>query len=208
MPTHTSLSPVSAAMLAAAVTQALAFAPHACIAQGSGAAATHPGSLSSAADAQLGTALHSGAQRTLAFAGADKILAIARRDEALAHPVGYAASLRRVAGITTSSEEGTPMAGEAPQFGVRGSIRYFGLEDNGRGGREITPSGGGFSFSIVANGLGRFTDMERITIPLDHGPPVLSAYRRAGEFRGHPIYEGDNEECAYVPTGRNLRSFR
>jgi hypothetical protein len=36
-----------------------------------------------------------------------------------------------------------------------------------------------------------------LTIPLDNGPPVVSGYRITGQFRGHPIYDG---ECAYVST--------
>ena len=80
-------------------------------------------------------------------------------------------------------------------YGVNASLHYFAMADDGQ---RIGDQGGIVPFSVVVNMPGRYTDAEEISTELDHGPSILSDLRQTGEYRGHPIYNG---ECITV-TGR------
>lgn len=185
-----------AARAAAAAGFLLIAAPNAG-AQGADPAATHPGALSLRADQQVGMVIASPVQRRAAFTAADAIVALLRSDAAVASPVGYSVVLRRVAGMTKLTPDERPMTGR-PVFGVLGSLSYFAMDDDGRGGRRVGDGGGSVPFSVVVNAPGRYTDAEELAAEPDHGPSILSDIRRTGVFRGHPIYNG---ECVAVYGG-------
>ena len=165
-------------------------------------ATTTPGTLSTVADRQLGLAVPSAAQRRAAFAAADPVLALLRADGALAKPIGYTVALRRVAGITRLTPDDRPIDGTL-HYGVTGTLSYLVTGDDGHGGRETTAEGGLVGFDVVVNSIGRLTDAEEWTAMIDTGPSVISSLRQTGEFRGHPIYDG---ECAVV-TSRPVAPF-
>lgn len=165
------------------------------VAQGTGAALTHPGSLTVGADYQVGAVLPPGAVRRAALAVADSILTILRRDDGLAHPVGYATALHRASGLSELSRDDSRLAGLPPHAGVAGTVAYFELDDDGHGGQQLSPVGQKFSFSVMANGIGRFPELTYMPVPIDGGPAILSRYRVTGQFRGRPIYNG---ECTFI----------
>lgn len=171
-------------------------------AQGTGAAATHPGTLATSPDQQLGLKVASPTQRTAAFAAADAVMAILRRDAALAAPVGYAVGLRRVAGISETTPGGQPIDGSL-HFGVTGSMVYYVTEDDGHGGTKFDSRGDIVPFSVVVNAPGGLTDAEELRTELDNGPSVLGHVRQTGTFRGHPIYNGN---CVVI-SGRPIAPF-
>jgi hypothetical protein len=171
-------------------------------AQGRDPAKTHPGTLSMQPDAQLGLVVPSPAQRRAAFAAADTIMTVLRRDDAIAKPVGYSVTVGRVAGVTQGGSGDAPIEGSL-HYGIVGALHYFASADNGRGGRTVSEDGGSVPFSVVVNAPGQLTDAEQLPLMLDHGPSVLSDFRETGQFRGHSVYNG---ECAVV-TGRPIPAF-
>ena len=187
-------------MYAAAITAANPRRAHA---QGDDAAATHRGEFALRADGQLGLVMRNAAKQRAALAAADKIVAILRRDNALSAPMGYAVVAHRAAGVTGAGGE-TLTPGLPPHYGVLGAINYYALEDDGHGGQHVGDGGGSFRFSVIVNGVGRVEDAEQAAIPLDHGPPVLQDYRKTGEFRGHPVYNG---ECVLITRRPSVMPF-
>lgn len=171
-------------------------------AQGDDAAATHRGALVLKADQQLGWVNPSAARQHAGYVAAEQLVTILRRDAALAAPVGYATVVHRVAGVTNAGDGLAPNL--PPHFGVTGAINYYAMESDDHGGQRIGDGGGSFPFSVVVNGVGRITDDEQVTLPLDHGPPVLTDYRKTGEFRGHPVYNG---ECVFITRRAGLLPF-
>jgi hypothetical protein len=171
-------------------------------AQATDAAATQPGALSIKADRQVGAALSSPAQRRAVFAAADAVMALLRRDDALAHPIGYSVVLSRAAGQTMLEPGDRRIEGVLP-YGVLGGLAYLVTSDDGRGGREVAAEGVSVPLSVIVNGIGRLTDAEEQSAMLDGGPPVLTNFRRTGDFRGHPVYNGD---CVVV-SGRPVPPF-
>ena len=165
--------------------------------QGAEAAATHPGALTMRGEEQLGMVIAAPAPRRAALTAANAIVALLRADAALAKPVGYGVVLTPVAGMTKLVGTERP-ATSRPVYGVRGALNYFAMEDDGHGGRRVGDGGGSVPFSVVVNAAGRLTDAEEIDPQPDHGPAVLSDIRQTGEFRGHPIYNG---ECIVVSGG-------
>ena len=99
-------------------------------AQGTGAALTHPGTLATGTDLQLGLVVPSATERRAAFTAADAVLAVLRRDDALAHPIGYSVGLRRVAGISSVMNGGQPIANSL-HYGVTGTLAYLVAGDDG-----------------------------------------------------------------------------
>jgi hypothetical protein len=164
--------------------------------------ATAPGTLSTGTDRQLGAALTSPTQKRAAFGAADAVMALLRRDGALARPIGYSVGLSRVAGQTKLTPDDRPIAGALP-YGVTGMLAYLVTSDDEHGGHQITPGGLRVPFSMIVNGIGRLNDAEERPAMLDGGPAVLTNFRRTGEYRGHPIYNGD---CVVV-SGRPAPPF-
>ena len=145
------------------------------------------------------TSRSSAVQRRAAFAASDAIIAVLRRDDALAKPIGYSVTIARVAGVTQALPGDAPVEGSL-HYGITGALHYFATADDGR---TVTDSGGTVPFSIIVNAPGRLGDAEQLTTPLDRGPSVLSDLRETGKFREHPIYNG---ECVVV-SGRPVPPF-
>jgi hypothetical protein len=183
-------------MVCVAATALGAAAPALCAAQGTGAALTHVGTFAVGGDQTYGAVMPA-TQRRAVLSAADNIIAILQRDKALAHPVGYNVSGHRLGGLSVLGQDDPRPASQPPHFGFIGKITYFDLDDDGHGGTVIAPVGGSVDFSVVANGIGRSTDLSLLSTPLDGGPPILSRYRVTGEFRGRPMYNG---ECTYVSS--------
>lgn len=170
-----------------------------CLAQKADAATTHAGQLALQADAQLGLVVPNATQRRTLFAASDRIVAILRRDDALAHPVGYATIVHRAAGVTGAGGESLAPS-LPPHYGVVGALAYYAVGDDGK----VGDGGGRVRISIIANGIGRIEDVEQITPALDGGPPVLGDYRVTGQFRGHPVYNG---ECVVISRRTAMPPF-
>lgn len=174
-----------------------------CFAQGDDPAKTHHGNFVLRPDAQLGLAVPNAAQRRAAFAAADKLVAILRHDDALATPIGYAAVVHRAAGVTGAG--GDSLAPGLPvHYAVAGGLNYYAMEDDGHGGQRVGDGGGSFPFLFAVNGIGRLSDMEVITPPFDHGPPILTDFRVTGQFRGHAVYNG---ECVFIARRPSVPPF-
>jgi hypothetical protein len=165
-------------------------------AQGTGAALTHPGSLTVNADQAVGMSAPA-AQRKSVFAAADRLLAVLRTDDGIAHPIGYAVIASRVAGITrVDGDDDKPVPSLPVHFGVTGRLSYYDISSTG----EMELSGGRVPFSVIANGIGRIENVETIPPPLDNGAAVVSGYRVTGQFRNHPIYDGSCVVITNRPT--------
>ena len=152
---------------------------------------THPGSLSIKPDVHLGKEIPAGPQRTAEFAAAQSVLDVLRADAALTSPIGYTVVVKRLASAR--------LPGDAPGMpyhaAVLGALDYFGLEDNGRGGKEIGPTGGTVPFHVAINTFGDQGEIESTDEEADHGPRVLYDLKETGKFRGRPVYNG---ACTYV----------
>ena len=152
---------------------------------------THPGSLSIKPDVHLGKEIPAGPQRTAEFAAAQSVLDVLRADAALTNPIGYTVVVKRLASAR--------LPGDAPGMpyhaAILGAIDYFGLEDNGRGGKEIGPTGGNVPFHVAINTFGDQGEIESTDEEVDHGPRVLYDLKETGKFRGRPVYNG---ACTYI----------
>ncbi len=160
-------------------------------AQGSGAAA-HSGTLTVIDRIATDPGL-TPAQRAKASAIANKVVAILRRDPAIANPVGYSVTLRVTARRRRSGEAPAPETQEI----IFGSAKYFVDRDG-----QIEQGAAGFDFHVAVNGAGFASEIAADDPAADRGPPVLGAdpanlavYRRTGTWRGRPIYAGD---CTYL----------
>lgn len=142
-------------------------------------------------DQNLGLNVASATQRRVVLAAADRILAVLRRDAALAKPLGYNVTLRRVQGMSYADGGETPIASLPPHFGVQGGTNYLVWEDDGRGGQTVGQTGG-MRMRFLANAVGSGED---VVVPIDKGAPVIVGMRRTGEFRDHPVYNG---ECVLI----------
>ena len=178
-------------------------------AQPADAAAMHAGSFVMRPDEQLEVALGDAASRRSALALADQLVAILRRTPALASPVGYSTIVSRPAGSAPAGYD----TGMPYHAAVVGALSYFMTQRSASGTATFTNNGGNLPFAIYAN---MAACEERSTIdtarPLDGGPPVMTGYRRTGEFRGHPVYNGScvviagaGEPLEPVSTERYLR---
>ena len=170
--------------------------------QGGDPARTHPGSLRVTSEIAGARGLTM-AQRAAATAVTDRIVAILRRDPAIAHPVGYSVVLKSTARVR--------LPGDAPGMPfhsiVFGVVKYFETTDNGRGGRDVVEGNGGFDFQIAVNAAGYREEMEGTDSEPDRKPRIMGAdpantsvYRVTGTFRGRPIYGGS---CTYL-TNRTV----
>ncbi len=160
-------------------------------AQAQGDPQTHPGSLSTKPDVGFGKQMPPGPQRTAALAEAQSVLDVLRTDPALTSPIGYAVVVKRLASAR--------LPGDAPGMpyhaAILGAIDYFGWQDDGRGGKEIGPTGGIVPFHIAINTFGNDGEIENTDEELDHGPRILYDLKETGEFRGRPVYNG---ACTYI----------
>jgi len=152
---------------------------------------THPGSLSIKPDVHLGKEIPAGPQRTAAFAAAQSVLDVLRTDAALTSPVGYTVVVRRLASARLPADA----PGMPYHAAILGALDYFGLEDNGRGGKEIGPTGGTVPFHVAVNTFGDQGEIESTDEEVDHGPRVLYDLKETGKFRGRPVYNG---ACTYI----------
>jgi hypothetical protein len=151
----------------------------------------HAGSLSIKPDVHHGKEIPAGPQRTAEFATAQTVLDVLRADAALTSPVGYTVVVKRLASAR--------LPGDAPGMpyhaAILGAIDYFGLEDHGRGGKEIGPTGGTVPFHVAINTFGDQGEIESTDEEVDHGPRVLYDLKETGKFRGRPVYNG---ACTYI----------
>ena len=152
---------------------------------------THPGALSIKPDVHLGKEIPAGAQRTAEFAAAQSVLDVLRADAALTSPIGYTVVVKRLASARLPAD-GPGMPYHAA---ILGALDYFGFEDNGRGGKEIGPTGGTVPFHVAINTFGDQGEIESTDEEADHGPRVLYDLKETGRFRGRPVYNG---ACTYV----------
>lgn len=152
---------------------------------------THLGSLTVKPDIHSGKEMPAGPQRTAAFAEAQSVLDVLRGDAALTTPLGYAVVVKRLASARLPGD-GPGMPYHAA---VLGAINYFGLEDNGRGGKEIGLNGGIVPFHVAINTFGDEGEIESTDEEVDHGPRVLYDLKETGKFRGRPVYNG---ACTYI----------
>jgi len=118
-------------------------------------------------------------------------LDVLRADAALANPVGYAVVVKRLASARLPADA----PGMPYHAAILGAIDYFGLEDNGHGGKEIGPTGGTVPFHVAINTFGDQGEIESTDEEVDHGPRVLYDLNETGKFRGRPVYNG---ACTYV----------
>jgi len=156
---------------------------------------THRGALTVKSDANVGTSV---TQRTPGIAGAERVLAVLRRDDAISRPVGYTVSVRR---FTAAHHDGD-LPNMQYRYGVRGDAVYFGIADDGKGQTTIAANGGSYNFQLTVNAVGYPAEMDNSDRELDGGPRVLGAdeggvetYRVTGQLHGRPIYGGN---CTYV----------
>jgi len=152
---------------------------------------THPGSLSIKPDVHLGKEIPAGPQRTAEFAAAQSVLDVLRTDAALTSPVGYTVVVRRLASARLPADA----PGMPYHAAILGALDYFGLEDNGRGGKEIGPTGGTVPFHVAVNTFGDQGEIESTDEEVDHGPRVLYDLKETGKFRERPVYNG---ACTYI----------
>ncbi len=152
---------------------------------------THPGSLSVKPDVHFGKEIPAGPQRAAAFAEAQSVLDVLRTDAALTSPIGYAVVVKRLASARLSADA----PGMLYHAAVLGAINYFGLEDDGHGGKEIGLTGGIVPFHVAINTFGDQGEIESTDEEVDHGPRILYDLKETGKFRGRPVYNG---ACTYV----------
>jgi hypothetical protein len=162
------------------------------------AAAAHAGKLVMKADEVTGG--RSPAQAQAARAMADGILAVVKRDDAIAHPVGYEIALRREIGVDRDTPIGAPFAA-----GAAWDVWGYSVFVDAHGGESIDTDGR-FGMSILANSVS--CDALAVDDIPDHGLPVVPGMRKTGEYRGHPIWNGQcviisrSAEPAYIPVTR------
>jgi len=142
-------------------------------------------------DVHLGKEIPAGPQRTAAFAAAQSVLDVLRTDPALTSPVGYTVVVKRLASARLPADA----PGMPYHAAILGALDYFGLEDNGRGGKEIGPTGGTVPFHVAVNTFGDQGEIESTDEEVDHGPRVLYDLKETGKFRGRPVYNG---ACTYI----------
>lgn len=139
---------------------------------------------------------------------AEQLLDVLRRDAAIASPVGYTVTLRRVDGSRGNELGGDPAM---PYYaGVSGNYWGYLLKD----GKPEPDASGRTPIAVYANTLWAcpydedFSIEDRGKPMLDGGPPILAGLRRTGEMRGHPIYRGEcvvitnRPEPPYLPVTR------
>jgi hypothetical protein len=152
---------------------------------------THPGSLTVKPDVFSGKQIPVGPQRAAALAEAQSVLDVLRGDVALTSPIGFAVVVKRLASAR--------LPGDAPGMpyhaAVLGSIDYFGLEDDGHGGKDIGLNGGIVPFHVAINAFGDEGAIVSTDEEVDHGPRVLYDLKETGKFRGRPVYNG---ACTYI----------
>lgn len=165
-----------------------------------GAAALQPGKLVMTSDVVSGAVGRNAAQMQSARTMADGILAIVKRDAAIGHPVGYEIALRR----TVERDRDTPI-GAPFQAGARWDVWGYSVFVDTHGAESIETDGR-FGMSILTNSVS--CDALPVDDIPDHGLPVVPGMRTTGEYRGHPIWNGQcvviasRSEPAYVAVTR------
>ncbi|MGE5102463.1 MAG: hypothetical protein ACM3SX_20950 [Deltaproteobacteria bacterium] len=142
------------------------------------------------------------ADRRAALALADSLLAVFRRDPAISSPLGYIVTLHREVGsnVGTASTDGAPF-----YAGVSGAYWGYFLVD----GKPSPDASGKTPINAYVNNLLACPHSEDYAIEnrdkpmLDGGPLIFADVRQTGEFRGHPIYNG---QCV-VLTNRHEPPF-
>lgn len=161
-------------------------------AQGNGAAESHRGTLTVVDQISTDRAL-TATQRIDALAAINKVVAILRRDAALASPLGYSVTLRLAAQRRRADDPPGPDVHEV----ISGRARYF-VDHDG----TVEEGSAGFDFQVAVNAAGYATEIVDAESAADHGPRIMGAdpanfavYRETGTFRGRPVYGG---ECTYL----------
>jgi len=163
-------------------------------------AAMHAGKLVMKADVVNGAVGGNPAQMHAARAMADAILAVVKRDDAIAHPIGYEIALRREIGVDRDASIGAPF-----QAGAAWDVWGYSAFVDSHGGESIDTDGR-FGMSVLANSVA--CDALAVDDVPDHGLPVVPGMKKTGEYRGHPIWNGQcviissNADPAYVPVTR------
>jgi hypothetical protein len=147
------------------------------------------------------------ADRRAAAALADSLLAVFRRDPAIASPVGYMVTLHREVG----SNVGRASADGAPFYaGVSGAYWGYFLVD----GKPSPDASGKTPIDAYVNNLlgcphSEDFDVEHRDKPMpDGGPLIFAGVRQTGQLRGHPIYNGqcvvltNRHEPPFLPVSR------
>jgi hypothetical protein len=166
------------------------------------------GTLVISADERDGDGLTDPAQRRAALALAGQVLDVFRRDPAVASPAGYTVKLRRVIGSRSGELGSEPSL--SYYAGVSGTYWGYFLKD----GTPDPDASGKTPFSAYANTLWACPYDEDYSIEdrgkpmLDGGAPILAGLRQTGEFRGHPIFNGqcvvitNRADAPFVPVTR------
>jgi hypothetical protein len=151
---------------------------------------TAPGVLTlSRTGMNVGEPLASSDKKTVT-AAEDALIALLKRNPALASPIGYDVVLHRSDGRTqTASAFGLPI-----DYGVTSYIWYKGWETGPSGARSIATNNGRFNFTVLVNATGQGADVNE-PLAADGGPSLIRGYRRTGTFRGHDVYDG---ECVFI----------
>ena len=166
------------------------------------------GTLAIGTDERDGDGLTDPLQRRAALALAGSLLDVFRRGSAVSSPVGYMVKLHRVIGSSDSELGRAP--GMAYFAGVSGAYWGYFLKD----GKPDPDASGKTPFASYVNTLwacpySEDYDVEARGKPmLDGGAPILAGVRHTGNFRGHPVYNGEcvvitnSSEPPFVPVTR------
>ena len=155
------------------------------------------GALVVTADQRAGDGLAALTQRRAALDLAGAVLDVFRRDPAIASPIGYMVKLHRVVGSRGGELGGEP---SMPYYaGVSGTYWGYFLAD----GKPDPDASGKTPISAYVNTLWACPYDEDYAIedrdkPMrDGGPPILAGLRQTGEFRGHPVFNG---QCVVITS--------
>jgi hypothetical protein len=129
-------------------------------------------------------------QAKMAAAGEDWLMALFKRNRALADPVGFTAVMHRSNGRTIAAKAlGLPF-----NYGITTAMTPLGWAEDDHGGRTIRANQTGYDFVVLVNGTGLGADIDE-PLGADGGPSLIRGYRQTGSFRGHPIYDG---QCVFI----------
>lgn len=168
-----------------------------CLAQGYRPDEARHGSLVMAADERDGDGLTDLAQRRAAIALAGTLLEVFRRDPAITSPTGYMVKLHRVVGSRGGELGGEPSM--SYYAGVSGAYWGYFLRD----GKPDPDASGKTPIRAFVNTLWACPYSEDYAVEdrgkpmLDGGPPILAGVRQTGEFRGHPVFNG---QCVVITS--------
>jgi hypothetical protein len=128
------------------------------------------------------------ADAATAKTGEDWLIALFRRNQALADPTGFKAVMHRSEGRTIAAKAlGLPF-----DYGITTTLTPFGWADDGK--RTIEANQTSFDFVVLVDGTGLGADINE-PLAADGGPSLIRGYRKTGTFRGHDVYDG---QCVFI----------